>query len=455
MRSPGHVDDRAATEIARDSLGVHRCRHDDDPEIVAGKPGLPGQGNAQVGVDAPLVKLVENDRGESREQRVLLKPGGEYSLCRDQHARVWHELPLEPDVPAGLASRSPALLVRDPARDASRSHAPRLQENDRAIGRKRGRHTRRLAGARSGGDDSGARLPDARHDFADEGIYRERDHLPIMSRVSLLSQRTDGFRRAADSAFRHVSVVSMLETVFLDAGGVLIYPNWTRISAALAAHGVPVNPAALAEAEPHAKRKLDVSKTINATNDAGRGWLYFNLILAQAGIPITPATDAALADVHAYHKESNLWELMPSYVLPSLAALKSRGLRLTVVSNANGRLCSLLDRIGLTSSFDCILDSHEHGVEKPDPRFFELALERSGARRETTIHVGDLYEVDVMGARHAGLRGVLLDEAGLYEDADCPRVRSLPELVEPDFRRPLRLTNPVESAAWAGGGQSP
>jgi len=69
-------------------------------------------------------------------------------------------------------------------------------------------------------------------------------------------------------------------------------------------------------------------------------------------------------------------------------------------------------------------------VEKPDPRFFEIALERSGARRESTIHVGDLYYVDVEGARAAGLRGVLLDEAGLYPDVDCPRVRSLEELVE-------------------------
>jgi putative hydrolase of the HAD superfamily len=222
----------------------------------------------------------------------------------------------------------------------------------------------------------------------------------------------------------------MLETVFLDAGGVLIYPNWNRLSDALAAHGVAAAPEALAAAEPHAKRKLDETRTVSVTNDASRGWLYFNLILTELGIPLSAATEAALADVHAYHRESNLWELMPAHVLPSLAALRDRGLRLTVVSNANGRLCALLDRLGLTSSFHCILDSHDHGVEKPDPRFFELALERSGARRETTIHVGDLYEVDVLGARAAGLRGVLLDEADLYRDADCPRIRTLPELVD-------------------------
>ena len=77
-----------------------------------------------------------------------------------------------------------------------------------------------------------------------------------------------------------------------------------------------------------------------------------------------------------------------------------------------------------------IIDSHDEGIEKPDPRLFEIALERSGATRETTIHVGDIYQIDVVGARAAGLRGVLLDQAGLYPGADCPRVRSLADLVD-------------------------
>ncbi|HEU4937457.1 MAG TPA: HAD-IA family hydrolase [Vicinamibacterales bacterium] len=222
----------------------------------------------------------------------------------------------------------------------------------------------------------------------------------------------------------------MLETIFLDAGGVLVYPNWTRISNALRARGIEVDPGALARAEPHAKRKIDVSQTINATNDAGRGWLYFNLIFDQAGVPPGPDVEAALQELHAYHQNTNLWEFVPSNVAPSLAALRQRGLKLTIVSNANGKLRVLFERLALAGCVDCLLDSHDEGVEKPDPRFFEIALERSGARRESTIHVGDLYHVDVEGARAAGLRGVLLDEAGLYPDVDCPRVRSLDELVD-------------------------
>jgi HAD superfamily hydrolase (TIGR01509 family) len=220
-----------------------------------------------------------------------------------------------------------------------------------------------------------------------------------------------------------------LETVFLDAGGVLMYPNWWRVSDALAAHGVDVTPEALIHADPRARRELDDRGVIGGTTDASRGWLFFDLVLAHAGTPRSDATAAALAELHRYHQASNLWEYVPPYVVPALAALRARGLRLVVVSNANGTLHAHMDRLGLTARFDCVLDSHDEGVEKPDPRFFEIALARSGARKDTTIHVGDLYYVDVIGARNAGLRGVLLDEANLRPDADCPRVQSLEELV--------------------------
>lgn len=220
-----------------------------------------------------------------------------------------------------------------------------------------------------------------------------------------------------------------LETVFLDAGGVLLFPNWHRICEALGRHGVLVEPGTLAAADPIARKQIDDSQTVASTTDAKRGWLFFNLILMAAGVPLSHGTDAALAELQEYHQKRNLWELVPEGVIPALDALGSMGLRLTVVSNANGTLCGHMDRLGLTRYLDCVLDSCDFGVEKPDPRLFRIALERSGASAETTIHVGDLYQVDVLGARAAGLCGVLLDEHGLYEGVDCPRVRSLAELV--------------------------
>ena len=216
-----------------------------------------------------------------------------------------------------------------------------------------------------------------------------------------------------------------IQTVFLDAGGVLVWPNWTRVSETLERHGVRVPAAALAVAEPRAKRRLDTGETVRVTNDRQRGWTYFNLVLEEAGVSLSEATATALAELHAYHERANLWESAPDDVRPALASLRARGLRLVVVSNANGRLHHLFERIGLIDAFDHVFDSHLEGVEKPDPRYFEIALERSGARAADTVHVGDLYYVDVVGARAAGIVPVLLDVADLYPDADCLRVRSL------------------------------
>ena len=222
-----------------------------------------------------------------------------------------------------------------------------------------------------------------------------------------------------------------IDTVFLDAGGVLCHPSWTRVAEALVRHGAVVTAAALAAAEQKATYDIDTASVIGSTDDRERGWLYFNLVLHHAGVPQSGATDAALVELRDYHRQDNLWEHVEADVAPALSALRDRGKQLVVVSNANGRLKHLFDRVDLTKWFDQLLDSHEWGVEKPDPRLFQLALEQSRADPARTVHVGDLYHVDVVGARHAGLReGVLFDRAGLYEGVDCPRVASLAALVE-------------------------
>ena len=222
----------------------------------------------------------------------------------------------------------------------------------------------------------------------------------------------------------------MIETVFLDAGGVLVNPNWVRVSEAMARHGVDAPAAVLEAAEPRAKRQLDTGTAVKATSDATRGWLYFNLVLQHAGLALSDATEAALQELAAYHAQFNLWESVPAGVPEALDRLRAAGRRLVVVSNANGTLQAHFARLGLRERFDVLIDSFDEGVEKPDPRIFRVALERSGARPETTLHAGDFYHVDVVGARAAGLEAWLVDAAGLYADHDCTRVALLPALVD-------------------------
>jgi putative hydrolase of the HAD superfamily len=224
--------------------------------------------------------------------------------------------------------------------------------------------------------------------------------------------------------------VSTLETLFLDAGGVLVFPNWWRISETLSRHGAVVSAEALMKAEPRAKFHIDQSVRSGDSSDAQRAWAYMELVLENAGLQLSEATATAIEELHAYHAERNLWEYVPPDVVPALERLSGLGLKLVVVSNANGVLHRMFDRVGLTGYFHEICDSCVEGVEKPDRRFFEIALRRAGAEARTTMHVGDLYYVDVIGARNTGLQQMLIDPHGLYEEYDAERVASLDQLAD-------------------------
>ena len=223
------------------------------------------------------------------------------------------------------------------------------------------------------------------------------------------------------------------ETIFLDAGGVLVWPNWTRVCDELRARSIDVDPSALAAADPSVRKSLDDAAIIAAAADQRRSWNYFELVLTNAGVTLSPAAQAALASVQDYQRTANIWEHVPDFVPAALQTLRGRGHRLVVVSNANGTVRESFSRLGLAGLVDLVVDSAEEGFEKPDRRLFDVALERAGAQAETTLHAGDFYFIDVVGARAAGLTPVLVDQGGLYPEADCARIRSiaeLPDLVE-------------------------
>lgn len=124
------------------------------------------------------------------------------------------------------------------------------------------------------------------------------------------------------------------------------------------------------------------------------------------------------------------WEVFTD-VPPTLRALRRGGVRLGVVSNWDTKLPLVLERLGLAPYLDAVAVSSIEGVEKPDPAIFHRILERLDADPETTIHVGDLPDIDLAGARAAGLRGVLVDRRGRLDSAleALPDLRPLPELV--------------------------
>ena len=86
--------------------------------------------------------------------------------------------------------------------------------------------------------------------------------------------------------------------------------------------------------------------------------------------------------------------------------------------------------MGLRPLVDAVVDSALFGAEKPDPRIFAHALELAGARPAHALHVGDLYAVDVVGARAAGAHATLLDPFGDWADLDCEVATDLPALAD-------------------------
>jgi putative hydrolase of the HAD superfamily len=117
----------------------------------------------------------------------------------------------------------------------------------------------------------------------------------------------------------------------------------------------------------------------------------------------------------------------------ALGTLRSLGLRAAVVSNWDCSLGGLLAGLGIGGLVDAVVTSAETGVRKPDRRIFETALANVQCAPERAIFVGDSLEVDVDGARTAGIRAVLLDRAGTGpggEDVEAiATLDSLPALV--------------------------
>jgi putative hydrolase of the HAD superfamily len=101
---------------------------------------------------------------------------------------------------------------------------------------------------------------------------------------------------------------------------------------------------------------------------------------------------------------------------------------IAVISNSDGRIDAVLGRCGICECFASITDSGNVGHEKPHPAIFAAALGGMQADPSASLYVGDVYSVDYVGARNAGMDAVLFDVSGAYRGRDLPRVESLAEL---------------------------
>ena len=141
----------------------------------------------------------------------------------------------------------------------------------------------------------------------------------------------------------------------------------------------------------------------------------------------------ASAEVSARFRDTYLmeWNRGVEYIpgVPALLADLSECFTLALVTNTHH--ADLVDRhleaMDATQYFSTVVHSVKHGKRKPSRSIFESAIERSGAKRETSVYVGDSYSADYLGAVGAGLRGLLIDSERRH---DVPRTDRLADVLE-------------------------
>jgi len=154
---------------------------------------------------------------------------------------------------------------------------------------------------------------------------------------------------------------------------------------------------------------------------------YFDRIYEGVGVPAALMPEL-LRRLWERNLASGLWHRPVPGANEILKRLVESGVRLAVISNSEGRVAEDLAEAGLGRYFEAVIDSRKVGVSKPDPRIFRLALERLAARPDESVFIGDVFWIDIVGARSAGLPAILVDRWRLQTDVDCPRVESLEEL---------------------------
>ncbi|HEX2203544.1 MAG TPA: HAD-IA family hydrolase [Longimicrobium sp.] len=219
-----------------------------------------------------------------------------------------------------------------------------------------------------------------------------------------------------------------MKAILFDVGNTLLWLDHPFVVELLREHGYPTTEDDLLAAQYGARLLLDeLVRNGQAGDDAARGRVFFGEVFRQIGV--ADEHFAAIAQrLWARHAERNLWNGLRERTVETLEELKARGYRLGVVSNADGRVEALLVELGLRPHFEVVVDSGDVGVEKPDPRIFRLALERMGVEPHEAAYVGDVYEIDVVGARAAGLRPFLIDPLSRLGHLDCERIAALHEL---------------------------
>lgn len=220
-----------------------------------------------------------------------------------------------------------------------------------------------------------------------------------------------------------------LRALFLDVGNTLLSERPTRFelyAQAARNHGCEISVEDMTAQMRRAHAELP--RWVNGAFRYTDPWfeLYIeNIFHGALGLPkerlpeLSEALFARFSDPATFAIHDGALEL--------LKLARDRQLRIGIISNWSHRLPGLLDRLDLTRRVDFVLCSALERMEKPSVELYARALDRAGVQAEEALHAGDDMEKDLLGARRAGIRSVLVDH-GRRHSGVSPCVHNLGEL---------------------------
>ncbi len=212
-----------------------------------------------------------------------------------------------------------------------------------------------------------------------------------------------------------------LRFVFFDVGNTLLFPNRERILAPLPADRHPSLQQWQA-LERRTKKEFDEGM-VGGRVDHSFWWTFHTYLLEELNLLEDGLRDLLIENT----QQSANWDQILPGTRQSLDRIAG-DYATAVISNADGKIEGVLRRCGIADCFKSITDSGIVGQEKPHPAVFQAALSAMRASAGESLYVGDVYSVDYVGARNAGMQTILFDVAGTYRDRGLARVESLVEL---------------------------
>ncbi len=222
--------------------------------------------------------------------------------------------------------------------------------------------------------------------------------------------------------------------IFFDVGNTLLYPDPSVshvVEEILRSAGHGRDLAAIESFMPlvdeYYEDRFRADDTFWTSEEATSGvWVGMYSLLARR-LGIEDEAETLARAVYDEFGRADRWRAYDD-VEPAFRRLRASGVRLGIISNWDGRLEGLLAGLGLAPLLDTVVCSAAVGLHKPDPRIFELAAERLDVAPASCVHVGDHFYSDVLGAKTAGMRAVMIDRKGAGLTGPVPLIHTLDEL---------------------------